>query len=68
MTSIDVSKKKKRGRPAVDTERVVTRMPRELLDKLDAWAKAQPDTPTRPEAVRRLVAKALKDDVTNHDS
>jgi len=48
------------GRPKVDSERVDTRMPREQLDRLDAWAAEQPDKPTRPEAVRRLVEKGLK--------
>jgi hypothetical protein len=37
-------------------------MEREQLDQLDAWIAAQPDAPTRPEAVRRLIAAALKAD------
>jgi hypothetical protein len=34
---------------------VGTRFQRDLLDAVDAWRKRQPDLPTRPEAVRRLV-------------
>jgi hypothetical protein len=30
------------------------------LAALDAWRKDQPDIPTRPEALRRLAATALK--------
>jgi hypothetical protein len=31
----------------------------EQLAELDAWAAAQEDKPSRPEAVRRLMAKGL---------
>lgn len=30
------------------------------LDALDGWIRAQPDAPTRPEAVRRLVELGLQ--------
>ena len=30
------------------------------LAALDAWIAAQPDAPTRPEAVRRLIEAGLK--------
>lgn len=50
---------RKVGRPAVDSEEVRARMPREQIERIDAWAAEQPDKPTRPEAVRRLVDKAL---------
>jgi hypothetical protein len=29
------------------------------LARVDKWRKTQPDPPTRPEAIRRLVEKAL---------
>lgn len=57
MRSIVVPKKD-RGRPPVDSERVVVRLPRELLDAVDA--KAKEDDINRPEAVRRLIAKAIE--------
>ena len=35
-------------------------MPAEMLDNLDAWIAQQPKPVTRPEAVRTLVAAALR--------
>ena len=58
--SIDSAKKSKRGRPSVDSEAVNVRFERQTLTRIDAWVAAQPDPkPTRPEAVRRLLEKAL---------
>jgi hypothetical protein len=49
------------GRPRVDSEELRARMERPLIDALDAWIAAQPDPkPTRPEAIRRLLQKALE--------
>ena len=48
-----------RGRPSVDSERIDTRFARSLLIGIDAWIAKQPDQPSRPEAVRRLVEKGL---------
>ena len=31
------------------------------LAYLDAWISAQPDNPSRPEAIRRLIAATLSD-------
>lgn len=49
------------GRPTVDSEEVSVRMQRPQLDALDTWRESQPDLPGRPEAIRRLVDKALKE-------
>jgi hypothetical protein len=39
---------------------IMVRMPPRSIDALDAWIAAQPHPkPSRPEAVRRLVEKAL---------
>ncbi len=39
---------------------VMVRMPHAAIDVLDDWIAAQPDPkPSRPEAIRRLVEKAL---------
>lgn len=35
-------------------------MPAALAD-LDAWIASQPDAPSRPEAIRRLIAATLSD-------
>jgi hypothetical protein len=38
-----------------------TRVQPDLLDRIDAWRREQPDLPSRPEALRRLAAKGLGD-------
>jgi hypothetical protein len=48
-----------RGRPEVDSEPVKVRLQRNDLNNVDHWRQAQPDQPNRPEAIRRLVRKAL---------
>ncbi len=45
---------KKRGQPRKDSERVVVRLPRDLLEIVDAEAKG---TIGRPEAIRRIIAR-----------
>jgi hypothetical protein len=53
-------KKSTRGRPRSDTSPVMVRVTAEELSKIDAWiAGAGPPYVTRPEAIRRLVEKAL---------
>lgn len=44
----------------VDSEAVNVRLQRDALDRVDDWRRAQPDLPTRPEAIRRLVEKGLQ--------
>jgi hypothetical protein len=44
----------------VDSERFEMRISPELLAAIDAWAKAQPDTPPRARAVKRLIAMSLE--------
>jgi metal-responsive CopG/Arc/MetJ family transcriptional regulator len=53
---------KSRGRPAGReyVETIAVRMKREQAETLDAWIEAQPDKPSRSEAVRRLVDEALR--------
>jgi len=36
-------------------------LPAELCRRLDQWARSQPDRPSRPEAIRRLLETALAD-------
>jgi hypothetical protein len=51
---------KSRGRPATGKGTLVgVRLQPDALSKLDAWRAMQDDKPTRPEAIRRLVEKAL---------
>lgn len=53
--------RKKRGpAPTGKGQQVVVRMQPDRLAALDDWIAMQPDQPTRPEAVRRLLEKALR--------
>jgi hypothetical protein len=58
--SIDSAKKSSRGRPTVDTEAVNVRMERSAISAVDDWRRSQPDVPTRPEAIRRLIEAGLR--------
>ena len=49
------SKKAGRGRPPVDSERIDSRFNRDLLNGIDAFARSEPDGPSRPEALRRIL-------------
>lgn len=56
-----ITQKKKRGPPATGKgELLGVRMQPPQLAALDAWIVAQADAPSRPEAIRRLVEKALR--------
>ena len=56
----NVSSAKKIGRPRIDAVPVNVRLPPDLLVDLDAWISEQPEPkPSRPEAMRLLVADAL---------
>lgn len=58
--SIDTRKKSK-GRPPVDSQEISVRMLRDDVNALDAWRADQADNPNRPEAIRRLVRRALQE-------
>ena len=58
--SIGDVKKAKKGRPPVDSEAITVRMERPQIARLDDWRRNQSDLPTRPEAVRRLLEKAIE--------
>lgn len=40
-------------------EAVLVRMPADLVELLDEFRRSQPDLPSRPEAVRRIVSERL---------
>ena len=46
---------KSRGRPKVDTQPVMVRMPTELIEQLDDVRRVEADLPSRPELIRRIV-------------
>jgi hypothetical protein len=62
MTKQEKSVHKKRGRPAGRSysETIPVRLSPALKSKVEAWARRQPDEPSRSEALRRLVETALK--------
>jgi hypothetical protein len=52
---------KRRGRPATGTGKpLMIRCQDDFLGALDQWRRAQPDLPSRSEAVRRLVTLGLR--------
>lgn len=61
---MDTKNKRGRGRPTVDSDRVCTRIERDVLDPLDTFAadkEANPDAPiSRPEAIRRILKDWLE--------
>jgi metal-responsive CopG/Arc/MetJ family transcriptional regulator len=61
MISDNTSTQNRRGRPATGTNPAVgVRLPSDLMGALDKWRGAQPDIPSRPEAIRRLIEMGLK--------
>jgi hypothetical protein len=56
-TRVDTNTRKKR--PKQTGQMVGARLQPELLKQLDDWRRAQPDLPSRPEALRRLAEKGL---------
>ena len=57
---VDIRKKRGRGRPRTGIgEPVGLRLYPELEKRIDVWVSKQPDKPSRPEAIRRLIELAL---------
>ena len=53
--------KKARGRPVTGIRQLVgVRFGAEVIDAIDHWRRKGKETPTRPEAIRRLVELGLK--------
>jgi hypothetical protein len=58
--SISSTEKRSRGRPRTNPVPQHFTMPRDLSEAVDAWIAAHPEPrPTRPEAIRCLLAEAL---------
>lgn len=47
------------GRPKSDTEPVTLRLPLAVISLIDDLRRQEPDIPTRPEMIRRILAKHL---------
>jgi hypothetical protein len=59
LKSISLTRKKPRGRPPTGAEPIHLRLLPDQLAALDQWIAHQPDMPSRPEAVRRLLVLGL---------
>lgn len=53
---------RKVGRPRTGWTQVGIKLAPDLVAQIDGWRDRQPDTPARPEAIRRLVTDALRRD------
>jgi hypothetical protein len=52
--------RKGRGRPSTGATSIHLRILPDELEALDEWCWKQPDVPSRPEAIRRLLEYALR--------
>jgi hypothetical protein len=59
MADQDIFVTRKRGRPRKGPS-VVIRLPVAVIDEIDRYSGTQPDKPSRPEAIRRVLAEKLK--------
>lgn len=59
MKSITDTKKPKKGRPPIDSEGFNVRLPRHLIDALEAYRREQNAIPSRPEAIRAILTDWL---------
>jgi hypothetical protein len=50
----------RKGRPKQAGTFIGTRVQPDLLERIDAWRRDQPDLPSRPEALRRLAVKGIE--------
>jgi hypothetical protein len=57
-TGVNTNTRKKR--PKQTGQMVGARIQPDLLKRLDDWRRAQPDLPSRPEALRRLAELGLR--------
>ena len=61
MKSDDMQSENRRGRPSTGVSPSIgVRIPLEDLTRLDRWRGQQPDLPSRPEAIRRLIEYSLQ--------
>lgn len=54
-----MKEKRRMGRPPVDTESINLRLPRAMIESIDDLRREQPDLPTRPEMIRRLLERII---------
>ena len=49
------------GRPPKDSQGVMVRLPRTMIEALDRLRAEKPEHPSRPEMIRRIVSDWLED-------
>jgi hypothetical protein len=60
MSNSNAVLRKKRGRPAIGQDPVLTfRLSPHFKAAIDAWRSTEPDKPSRSEAIRWLIGKGL---------
>ena len=47
-------------KPAASGASILVRLPAPSVERIDRWIGEQPDKPSRPEAIRRLISEAFK--------
>ena len=52
----------KTGRPKKDTEQISIRLERSVITQIDELRKMEPDLPSRPEMIRRIIDRHLEMD------
>ena len=52
-----MTQKKITGRPKVDSQAITLRLPTEVIEQIDDLRRTEPDVPTRPEMIRRIITK-----------
>jgi hypothetical protein len=55
-----IARKKPGPKPTGKGEPVVVRLQPDVIKRLDQWRARDPDVPTRPEAIRRLMHLGFK--------
>jgi hypothetical protein len=64
MSTSTIMEPRKRGRPRTYRTQVVVKLLPYQLSGLDQWRKQQPDAPSRPEAIRRIMEGSLNEGST----
>lgn len=61
MTKAIDNTKKTRGRPKVQTEPVMVRLPTSMIAAIESYRREREEIPSRPEAIRQMLAEWLKE-------
>lgn len=62
-----MKKAKRKRKKEINTERLELRISPRLMKIVDDWRRAEPDIPTRSEAIRRMVACCVNSPLQSED-